>query len=460
MFDTTHDESMKDNRLPDTQDPALHPPLVGAPMKAEGQPSFDSKQAARSPAPAPARTGKNTDGLPSRPPSRRRNRRRELLLGAGILLLSVACWLGWRYGSIHTMALTQAEATSFQPEITGPGTLDATRKASISSTVQARLLHLAVEENDSVREGELLAELDDAEAKAQLASLEASVEASRQAVVMVKAELQQAQVGLANARAEFGRQTRLLETNTTSRSSYETAETALARAEADKAKAEANIQQSQSQMIASAKSAEAQRALLGKYRIHAPLAGIIIDRTKDIGDTLTVGSSFIEIVDPDSIVVTTRFDESLITRVGQGLTAYVTFSASPDDPVFAEVTRVGRQVDEETREFEVDVKPDRLPAHWAIGQRANVVVKLTAKTATITIPTTALNRVDGQPGVWLSDDGRARWQPVTVGAVAGGRIEVRSGLAAGDIYVTAPTRLYHGMRIKAQADLSGGKERS
>nr|WP_319529665.1 efflux RND transporter periplasmic adaptor subunit [uncultured Cohaesibacter sp.] len=358
------------------------------------------------------------------------------------------------------MALAVAEATSFQPEITGPATLDATRKASISSTVQARLLYLAVEENDSVRKGDLLARLDDAEVTAQLASQEASFEASRQAVVMAKADLKQAFVSLTNAKTEFGRQTQLLETKTTSRSSYETAQTALARAEADKDKAEANIQQSQSQMTASAKSAEAQKALLAKYQIHAPLSGIVVDRTKDIGDALTVGSSFIEIVDPDSIVVTTRFDESLITSVGAGQSALVTFSADPGDPVSAEVTRVGRLVDEETREFEVDVKPDRLPTHWAIGQRANVVLKLSAKASTITIPTTALHRIEGKPGVWLSDDGRARWQPVTVGAAAGNRIEVLSGLTAGDIYAIAPTRLYRGMRIKARSGLSGSKESS
>ena len=300
------------------------------------------------------------------------------------------------------MALAQAEASSFLPEITGPATLDATRKASISSTAQARLLYLAVEENDSVRTGDLLARLNADEVTAQLASLEASFEASRQAVVIAKAELKQALVSLTNARAEFGRQTQLLEKNTTSRSSYETAETALARAEADKAKAEANIQQSQSQMTASAKSVEAQRALLAKYQINAPIAGVIVDRTKDIGDTLTVGASFIEIVDPESIVVTTRFDESLISSVRQGQAALVSFSANPDDPVPAKVTRVGRLVDGETREFEVDVKPDRLPAHWAIGQRADVVLKLAAHASTISVPATALSRIDTKPGVWLS----------------------------------------------------------
>ena len=458
MLDAISGKQFKVGGLSETEDLPLVAPQTDEARKPEAPPA--SKKPLPSSLDHSNSKEAHSGGFPVRPRAKDRNRRKEFLLGAGMLLLAAFCWLGWRYGVPHTVPVERAEASLFYPEITGPGTLDATGKASIASNVQGRLLSLDVDENDAVKVGDLLARLDDEEAKAQLASLEASYEASHHTVVMAKADLKQTLVSLENAKSEFERQVRLLETKTTSRSSYETAQTALARAEADKAKAEATVNQSQSQMMAAAKNAEAQRAQLDKYRISAPITGIVINRSKDIGDTVNVGSTFIEIVDPSSIVITTRFDESLISKVALKQKAFVSFSANPDAPISARVTRIGRLVDEETREFEVDVKPDHLPFHWAVGQRATVKLELEAHPLAIAIPAVSLVYRNGQSGVWLSENGRARWQPVTLGAVAGERIEILSGLSSGDKFVSLPGRLYAGRRLRPLDAQSKSLERS
>ena len=169
----------------------------------------------------------------------------------------------------------------------------------------------------------------------------------------------------------------------------------------------------------------------------------LIRGLRSVGDVVTAGSPILRLVDPQSLVLAARFDESVMAQVAPGQTAELRYVSFPDRVFHGTVLRIGRSVDTTTREFTVDVTPAEPPPHWAIGQRAMVVLATSTAPAVITVPQDALAPRGGRTGLWVAEGGhRARWRPVQLGAAADGRIEVPEGLREGEVVLCRPRGLY------------------
>jgi HlyD family secretion protein len=107
----------------------------------------------------------------------------------------------------------------------------------------------------------------------------------------------------------------------------------------------------------------------------------------------------------------------------------------PTENLKGTVLRVIRLVDQETREFTIDITLDQLPSHWALGQRANVTITAPSLVPTIMIPQNLTTRRNGRVGVWVSRHGRAEWAQVDLGYPSGNTVQVVNGLSAGDIVI-------------------------
>lgn len=86
----------------------------------------------------------------------------------------------------------------------------------------------------------------------------------------------------------------------------------------------------------------------------------------------------------------------------------------------------------------------------AIGELAEVTLRLPAIDKALAIPAAAIHRQGAGSGVWQAAEGRARFRAVTTGAIsADGLVEIRQGLAAGDaVIVHAGRTIADGTRIK------------
>lgn len=149
-----------------------------------------------------------------------------------------------------------------------------------------------------------------------------------------------------------------------------------------------------------------------------------------------------------------RFDESVIARLEPGQIATIRFGGNGEALYRGTVRRIAREVDQETREFTVDIAPVRLPPNWALGQRATVVIDLGDVQDVLAVPAASIARRDGHAGVWVESDGRAVWRPVDLGRIGGAEVEVLSGLAAGDTILLSPERAFTGMKIASREDAS------
>jgi len=359
----------------------------------------------------------------------------------------VTILLSMRYLMPKSEELMPVGRSFFQADIKGPGTLDAINKANVSSSLQGVITALHVDRNDMLRKGEIIAEVNAGELKAQLSASLASQEAARKAVEASHADSRRAEATLANARSTLARQEELQRTGTSTRSALESAQTAVQQAEADLDKARFIVLQAEAQEAEAAATVEVNQAQLDKSVIRAPIDGIVVARNLNLGDIVSPGTAIVEVVDPSSIVLTTRFDESAIASLSQGQDVTITFNSQDKVPVSGKVRRIGREVDTETREFTVDIAPDLLPLNWAIGQRGSATIALDGRTGVIAVPGASIVRRDGHPGVWAVVGGRVVWRPVELGPIGGKRIEVRSGLNEGDVVVIDPKGVYAFMPI-------------
>jgi len=318
-------------------------------------------------------------------------------------------------------------------EIAGPGILDAINKVTITSRLAGFAKELSVDRNDSVTRDEVIAQLDARDVQGQLAGARSDLEAARNLVREAQSNHSKNQLLLQRATNELARKQTLIKTGVATAVELENAEISLAQAQADFERTLA----AQDRAIAQVQSAEYQVQVLevkrGEAEIRSPIDGIVVSRDRNVGDLVTVGAPLLQIVDPKSIIVSTRLDESILGAIQKGLQVSIQFTSDSTRKIGGRVLRVNRTVDAETREFMVDVVPDELPKNWAIGQRANVVIAVPLPQDSIAIPLEFVARRNGRAGVWRNLNNHAVWTEINVGTVNGIYINVVGGLEPGAI---------------------------
>ena len=260
-------------------------------------------------------------------------------------------------------------------EVMGTGTLEARVKTTVSARIQERLAEVLVDQGDKVKAGQLLARLDDAEIKQQVAIAEATLAAARQTAERVSADLARSEAVLAQARLDHKRSNGLLASNAVSQMDADKAVEALHVAEADLKRSHAAIAEAQGQVLVAEKTLLYRKEQMAFTQIHAPYDGLIIRRDRDPGDMLVPGGALMEIISLDEIWVSAWVDETAISKVAAGQIARIVFRSESDKNYPGVVSRIGRETDRETREFLVDVRVNELPKNWTIGQRAEVYIQ-------------------------------------------------------------------------------------
>lgn len=336
--------------------------------------------------------------------------------------------------AVHTRPLAR--------EITGPGLLGAMNQVVVTAKIQGFLSSIEVERNDLVKTGQVIAHLNASEIEHEYQAAQATARAAGEAIRETEIEKDRAELALRRAKQDYDRKKLLLDRKSISQAEFDLAETAKLQADADISRASVAIERAKAEAATATANVAALKTRVDESSITSPMNGIVISRGRNVGDLLLPGAELVQVVDPLSVVVFARFDESTIDDVRTGDPAIVRFASDNQKTYQATVARVGRQVDEETREYTVDIKLNALPANWAIGQRANVTIRSEAPRPTIAVPEKYIARVDGRAGVWTVRDGRASWSAITLGHSMGGEMEVVDGLAVGDVVLDPKGRYW------------------
>ena len=299
---------------------------------------------------------------------------RSLLVGLAVISIASLAVYKLKFAPTPMVAYTVVRG-EIAAEVMGTGTLEARVKTTVSARIQERLAEVLVDQGEKVKAGQLLARLDDAEIKQQVAIAEATLAAARQTAERVSADLARSEAVLGQARLDHKRLIGLLASNAVSQTDTDKAVEALHVSEADLKRSHAAIAEAQGQVLVAEKTLLYRKEQMAFTQIHAPYDGLIIRRDRDPGDMLVPGGALMEIISLDEIWVSAWVDETAISKVAAGQMARIVFRSESDKNYPGVVSRIGRETDRETREFLVDVRVNELPKNWTIGQRAEVYIQ-------------------------------------------------------------------------------------
>jgi len=341
-----------------------------------------------------------------------------------------------------------AREGALRTRVTGPGTVQARIPVTVSARITATVTKLLVDQGDAVKRGQLLAILDDRELEAKRAGAANARETSARNIAAAQAAVAKAEAELDLARVKHRRDQDLLREGYVSESAMDTSAATLRSAEANLESARAALAARQSESQGVSHEARYADTVLSHTRVLAPMDAIVIERLAEMGSTVVPGTGLFRLVDPATLWVTARIDESVVGRVEVGQSAEIRLRTG--NTVAGKVARIARQADAATRELEVNVAFDSPPARFAIDQEAEVSIDA-GEDKGLVVPLTALVQHEGKQGVLVVRDGRAQFRPVVTGATEGGRALVRQGLAAGDPLIVKPQAVKPGARVRAVA---------
>ncbi len=355
----------------------------------------------------------------------RLQRRTLALIAVVVPLLVLFIYVALRSGPLSPVVVTigTAEQQAVAPSLSGIGTVRARYTYKIGPTYAGRLRQLNVHVGDQVSAGQILGEMDPVDLDERLAAQVAAIKSA-------EAALRQSEARQVFARTQAKRYERLLEIQGTSEESTATKLQELALADAALGASREDV----NRMNAELKALRAQRSNL---RLIAPVAGILTARHADPGTTVVAGQAVIEVIDPSSLWVDTRFDQISSEGLAAGLPARIVLRSRRSQSETGRVFRVEPQADVVTEETLAKIvfeqPPSLLPP---LGELAEVTVQLPQLPAKPTIPNAAIRTVGGKRGVWKLDNAKIVFTPIVIGrSDLEGRTQIEKGLSEGDQFV-------------------------
>jgi len=385
--------------------------------------------------------------------------RLRLWIGIGAAAVLVAGLLFWFLNREKPVQVTVATARAMPATGAGTSVLDATgyvtarRQATVSAKITGKVRDVRIEEGQHVEAGEILATLDDSEARVD-------VELRRAQVAAARAQLTEAEAGSANAEREYKRQQEVAALKLTSASALDAART---EAEASRAR---TLSQSSAVRVAQ-QTLQAAQVQLDNTIVRAPFAGVVTVKAAQPGEMISpisAGGGSIRtgigtIVDMDSLEIQVDVSESYINRVQPGQKVEAVLNAYPDWRIPASVIAIVPTADRSKATVKVRI---------ALGEKdARIVPEMGVRVAFLEsrpeggaqpaaprgalVPAGALRQDAGKDVLYLLRDGRAMRRAVTLGGSLGDSRQVLAGVSAGDtVIVDAPEGLKDGDAVAAR----------
>lgn len=376
------------------------------------------------------------------------NRRRVAFVAvAAFVIVVLGAFAYARFLRAVEVPIVEAAQGTVAVRVVGPGTVQARVPVTLAARITATVRQLDADVGDAVKRGQTLGLLDERDLAARRGVVDGQRVAVERNVRAAQAAVAKAQAELELARSKQRRDAELLRTGFVSQSVLDASDAALRAAEANLDNARAALAAREAEARSLSQELRYADTVLSFARIVAPMDGVIIARTAEVGATVVPGTPIFRMVDPATLWIAVRVDESVVGRVRVGQPASIRLRTG--ETLAGKVARIARQSDAATRELEVNVAFNAPPARFAIDQEAQVSIDAGADSG-IAVPLAALTRdSEGVRGVLVVVDGRTRFRPVETGSADGERVLVRKGLAAGERVVAQAQGVRANVRVRA-----------
>ncbi|MBI3015490.1 MAG: efflux RND transporter periplasmic adaptor subunit [Candidatus Tectomicrobia bacterium] len=343
------------------------------------------------------------------------------------------------------------------------GTVKARTTAEVSSRILGTVKELWAREGAIVSAGEVLAVIDDRDLAAQVRRAEAALDEARRGIDEVDQSLREAAAALSGteanrqyAAATLSRYSQLFQEKSVSPHEYEgvQAKARAAEAQVEQARArilslEARKKQVEARIAQAQAETGAARVALGYATVVAPFRGQILEKKAEVGDMAAPGRPLIVMEETGHHRLEAGVGETEIATVRRGQAVAVQIDALGEKNLSGRVAEIVPAADPASRTFTVKIDLPPLPSLRS-GLYGTASFPRERKEAVL-IPAGALVTRGQLQGVFVVDgQNTARLRLVKTGATYDGRIEILSGLAAGERILTSEvSRAADGGRVQA-----------
>ena len=355
----------------------------------------------------------------------------------GFILLGAVILLAWfRLWSPVPVEVVRVERGTVTQEAFGRGTIESQREAAVGFDLVGRLSDVLVEEGTQVSLGQELARLETNQADADLRFAKTGVGAARASLQRLAAEEERARVALEAAEREAPRARTLFASGALPGQQRDEATDRLRLARADLDRVLAQRSEATRGIDVAAGSAEQRRVAMVRATLLAPFDGLVARRLREPGDTVSIGSTVLRIVDTRRAYVSAAIDETVLPQLAVDQRSAIFF---PGETVSIEgrVTRISWESDRQTHELIVEITPDRFGRRVAIGQRADVRIELARRERALRVPIGVLHHDETGAYVYVDRGARIAVVRPRFGLSGIDYVEVLDGLSEGDTILNA-----------------------
>lgn len=377
---------------------------------------------------------------------------------------------------VHTTAVQRG---TIRHQTRATGDILAAARIEVFSKVEGRLQMLRVEQGDTVKAGQVMAQIDDTELRAQRERAAAELDALRAEWAQMQAgalpeEIAQAEDRVEQTRAELANAERLLERTRAmaERGLQSTQDLESATLRVTQTRAAHGIADKRLRLLRAGARAEDRLALRARLRatqaalrlaqvelqnavITAPITGIVSHRHVDPGAYITDRTAIVTLVDMSTVKIRVPISERDIGKIRSGLEVLIRVDAYPQELFAGKVQRISPTIDPGSRSGEVEIVVANADYRLKPGMFAKVTLVLQQKQDILVIPRAALRMRAKGAAVFVVQDGKAHLRPVTLGLQNDTEVEILDTLEPGTEIVLAG---HHGLKDQTPVNVVETKE--
>jgi multidrug efflux pump subunit AcrA (membrane-fusion protein) len=342
----------------------------------------------------------------------------------------------------------------------GTGSLAANQQTDVAPETSGKVAAVGVDIGSSVRKGQMLVRLEDADFKDRIQQAQAQLDQARATL-----RQNEAKIGLrpgqkfvpenvpevAAAKAAWDlteknlrRHEKLVESGDVSRATYDQQKSMRDQAAGQYQALIHQAQQNYATVANSQAAVDGAQTNLSLARrnltytvVTAPMAGYVAERPADIGEYISPQQKVATIVSLNPLRVRIDVPEQSIPQIRVGESVSVSVAAYPDRSFSGHVARVSPSVTPASRTMTVEADVDNPNAELKPGQFATIRVLLPQSALALLVPQRALRTISGATYVFVIKNGFAQQRLVQTGQTEGDLIELKSGIAADEVVATS-----------------------
>jgi HlyD family secretion protein len=391
-------------------------------------------------------------------------------IGIVVAVLVVAGVIAVARSRGPVVATTLASRTDLEQHVVASGRVRVVTRVQLSAQTSGRVMAVQAVEGRRVRAGDLLVQIDDAEARAAVSQARAAVNQASGRVeqlrnvgaIVATAASNETAANLARAEAELARVSMLAEAGVMSRVDLDEARRNVEIARAQKSAADAQQTAAtprgvdsgiaRNALIESQARLAGATARLAQTRVVAPQDGVILIRTVEPGYTVQPGTALLEMAADGETELAIEPDERNLAWIRLGQKARASADAYPHDVFDAEVSYIAPAIDPERGSIEVRLRVPNPPGVLKPDMTVSVDLTVASKSQVIAVPSEAVRgAATGAPWVPVVEGGRITRRGVTLGIRGDGHTEIESGLDEGaEVALSTDVALVDGQRVRVE----------